>query len=145
MTVLSEVVLGPEVSQEVAVRDLSPAGWERTVDWSVLAAGLVGGHRPAGPPDSAAQLVVRTGHLAVLALGLVLAQPGPHQLHLTALLAVLAGDGDLVQQPLSKVQPGSGLESPPTLRTGVDLGTAGTADNMTLENSIISTQSISEL
>ena len=40
-TVLAEVVLGAEVSHEVAVRDPEFAGRERTGDWSVPAAGLV--------------------------------------------------------------------------------------------------------
>ena len=141
-TVLPHVVLRTEVSHEVAVRHLGPAGWERTVDWSVLTAGLVGGHHPADSPHPAAQLLVRTGHLTVLTLGLVLGQPGPHQLHLAALLAVLAGDGHLVQQPLREVQPGAGLECPATLRTGANLGATGTADDMTLGNSIVVSESV---
>ena len=84
-----------------------------------------------------------TLHLPVLALGLVLSQPGPHQLHLAALLAVLAGHRHRVQQPLREVQAGPGLESAATLRTGADLGTTGAADDVALGNTVVKCQSVS--
>ena len=128
-----DVVLRAEVSHEVAVRDPGPAGRERTGDWPVPTASLVVRHPPAGQSHSAAQVLLRTGHLTVLTLSLVLAQLGSYHLHLAALLAVLTGDGHLVQQPLGEVQPRPGLESAATLRTGSDLGPTGAADDMTLE------------
>ena len=121
------------MSHQLAVRDLGPAGSQGAADRSVAAAGSVGGHPPAQQPGPAALGLVGTGHLPVVTLSLVLAQPGSGQLHLAALLAVLASHGDLVQQSLGKVQPSSGLQSAPALRTLGHLGPAGTADDVTLQ------------
>ena len=126
------------MSHQSAVRDLCPAGGEGTADWSVAADCLVLSRPPALQPQPAAEGVVRTDHLPVLTLSLVLAQSGPHELHQAALLAVLAGHGDLVQQPLGEVEPGPGLESTPALRTGPNLGTTGAADDVALGGTVSS-------
>ena len=129
---LPHIVLTTQVTHHQSVRDQDLAGAHRAPDWSRAAPGLV--VLQSSPGHYSTTALVRTAHLAVLALGLVLLQPPADQLHCAALGAVPARGWNLLQQSLREVEPCPVPEPSPALRTGAEFGSAGAADDVTLQN-----------